>query len=396
MSSFTGQEDALTSLIDDLSSRSYGIPAISVLLKNKPNETLYSHIAGKQNLASDTLITPDTIFRLSSSTKLFTAVAALQCIERGLITLDEPVTTVLPEFANKQIITFEPDHTTNSPKFIHSATEAPITLRQLLTHTSGIGYDILHPVLQAWRKSRNETPRSMSGVATGMFDAPLLFEPGTSWQYGAGYDAVGVLVSRLTGLSLEDYMRRKIFDVLGLESPTFFIRRKEGGVGRLVQCVTRGKDGELVNFPDPTGDDAREEQGSGGLYCSVGDYVTVLIALLKEEPKVLSRETVEALLFSPQLQEGSDAYAGFMAAKYLWGAFSGGAPASAKVNHSLGGLLVEDGEKCTLQWAGGTGTVWIADRKKGVAGFLATQFFPPHDGEATKLRNAFLDLVRAM
>lgn len=260
---------------------------------------------------------------------------------------------------------------------------------------------MLDPTLQAWRKSRNEPAKSMSGYATGMFDAPLLFEPGTSWMYGAGYDAVGVLVSRLNNMGLEAYMRRNIFEPLGLESCTFFIRKKEGGMDRLVQCVTRtgGSEPKLVPFPDPTSDNAAEEQGSGGLYCSVPDYVAVLVDLLQDEPKLLRKNSVD-LLFTPQLEDGSSAMEGFQKASYLWGSFSGGAPDDARVNHSLGGLLIEEGTKgaegarSTLQWAGGTGTLWMLERERGIAAFYATQIFPPMDKQATMLREAFMEEVR--
>ena len=143
---------------------------------------------------------------------------------------------------------------------------------------------MLDPTLQAWRKSRNEPSKAMSGYATGMFDAPLIFEPGSSWMYGAGYDAVGVLVSRLNdNMGLEAYMRQNIFEPLGLESCTFFIRKKDDGLERLVQGVTRTRDSEqqLVPCPDPTGDNAVKEQGDGGMYSSVSDYVTVLVDLLQ-------------------------------------------------------------------------------------------------------------------
>lgn len=358
-------------------------------------------------------INDKTIFRLASSTKLFTAIAALQCVERGQIALDEPVYAYLPELKDKQVISSAlgsmPSATPSSgssetPEFTFTDTTEPVTLRRLLTHTSGIGYDMLDPTLQAWRRSRNEPSKSLSGYATGMFDAPLIFEPGTSWMYGAGYDVAGVLVSRLNDdMGLEAYMRQNIFEPLGLESCTFFIRKKEGGLDRLVQCVTRSRDTEheLVPFPDMTGDNAAEEQGGGGLYCCVSDYVAVLVDLLQDQPKLLKKETID-LLFTPQLEEGSIAMQGFRKASYIWGSFSGGIPSDASANHSLGGLLInESAQGCkeatsTLAWAGGTGTLWMVERERDIAAFYATQIFPTTDEIATMLREAFMKEVKRL
>jgi len=263
---------------------------------------------------------------------------------------------------------------------------------------------MLDPTLQAWRKSRNEPSKAMSGYATGMFDAPLVFEPGSSWTYGAGYDVAGVLVSRLNdNVGLETYMRENIFKPLGLESCTFFIRKKADGLKRLAQCVTRTRDSEskLVPFPDPTGDNATEEQGGGGMYSSVADYVAVLVDLLQDRPRLLSKQSVDLLLV-PQLEETSSAIEGLQKASFLWGPFSGGTPSDAKVNHSLGGLLLKEGlegsknARSTLQWAGGTGTLWMLERERGLAAFYATQIFPPMDEKATALRNAFMEGVKQL
>ena len=108
------------------------------------------------------------------------------------------------------------------------------------------------------------------------------------------------------------------------------------------------------------------------------------------------------MLFTPQLEETSSAMGGFKKASFLWGSFSGGTPGDTKVNHSLGGLLtVEHTEgakdaRSMLQWAGGTGTLWMLERERGVAAFYATQIFPPIDAQATMLREAFMKMVKQL
>ena len=381
---------------------------ITKYLLTSTGKTLLHKTSGFASLDTDARPIDDkTIFRLASSTKLLTTIAALQCVERGQVTLDEPVYAHLPEFKDKQVISSSlgsnpfaaASHSSSEPpEFKLANTTKPISLRRLLTHTSGIGYDGIDPTLQAWRKSRNEPSKAMSGYATGIFDAPLIFEPGSSWMYGAGHDVAGVLVSRLNGnMGLEAYTQQNIFEPLGSESCTFFIRKKEDGLERLVQCVTRTKDSEpkLVPFPDPTGDDAAEEQGGGGMYSTITDYIAVLVDLLQDQSKLLRKESVD-LLFAPQLEEGSSAMNGFQKASFLWGPFSGGAPSDAKINHSLGGLVIKEGlgvsgnARSSLQWAGGTGTLWMLERERGIAAFYGTQIFPPMDEKATTLRNAFM------
>ena len=136
--------------------------------------------------SSATPIDFDSIFQWSSSTKIITAIAALQCVERGLIGLDDPVYEHLPELKGLTVISIVPTGEGIEPELKFTPTDRQITLRQLLTHTSGIGMDNLDPRLQAWRKSRGEEPKAFSGNAIKAFNMPLIFEPGQSWMYGSG------------------------------------------------------------------------------------------------------------------------------------------------------------------------------------------------------------------
>ncbi|KAJ9659732.1 hypothetical protein H2198_002980 [Neophaeococcomyces mojaviensis] len=394
MSSFTTHINALTT------PGTNGIPAVSVAAVNPTGKTLLQHYAGHTLLASTAApISERSIFRLSSSTKILTAIAALQCVERGQLILDEPVIRWLPELREKQIITLAPPETKDDdkPKFSFKPATTEITLRMLLTHTSGIGTDILHPLLRAWRASRNEPPQAVAGSALKSWDMPLLFEPGTSWMYSSGYDAVGVLVGRLNDTDLEGYMQRNVFAPLGLKDSTFFIKRegREEMLGRLVDCVTRTKEGVLVPWPSQTGDNPPEAQGSGGLFASVPDFVAMLGDLIKEQPKLLKRETVD-LLFSPQLQSKDTVKEAFEQARPLWGAMMGELVQGVEAEFGLGGLLVTSDSqglgniKGTLCWAGATGTFWLINRERGVAAVYATQVFPPNDEKGWELMQEFV------
>jgi CubicO group peptidase (beta-lactamase class C family) len=129
------------------------------------------------------------MFWLVACTKLIRNVTALQCVKRGQICLNNPVDEILPELARPQItqaVVSSDDGGAASQGFSLVSAKSTITLRQLLTHTSGLGYDFVYLELMAWRASRGEEPLSLSGQLVKAYSTPLLFEPGEGWAYGGG------------------------------------------------------------------------------------------------------------------------------------------------------------------------------------------------------------------
>ena len=134
-----------------------------------------------------------------------TSIAALQCVERGLLKLDQPISTILPEWLEPQIITgFDSD---NKEPILKSATK-PITLRHLLSHSSGIAYPLLNPLLTQY-----------CGPSLGMKNTfikdqyliPLIYEPGESWEYGPGIEWAGQMIERVNaGMKLGDYLQKNV------------------------------------------------------------------------------------------------------------------------------------------------------------------------------------------
>lgn len=143
---------------------------------------------------------------MASMTKLMTSVAVLQCVEQGKLDLDADVRPLLPEMGKYGVITSFDDEK-NQATF--EADSTPISLRMLLSNTSGHEYDWLNPFLGKWRASRNEVPWSGS-LLTDKSAIPLVFHPGTGFAYGAGWDWAGRLVEIATGMTLEDFMRKNI------------------------------------------------------------------------------------------------------------------------------------------------------------------------------------------
>lgn len=157
-------------------------------------------------------------------TKLMTSVAVLQCVEQGKLDLDKDARPLLPEMGKYGVITGFDDEK-NEATF--EADSTPISLRMLLSNTSGHEYDWLNPLLGSWRASRNEVPWS-GPLLTDKSAIPLVFTPGTGWAYGAGWDWAGRLVEIASGLTLEDFMHKHIvsFSYFQDSFPPQFLRQQ--------------------------------------------------------------------------------------------------------------------------------------------------------------------------
>lgn len=236
----------------------------------------------------------------------------MQCVERGQIGLDDSVGGVLPELAAPQVIS--PSKNTEQG-FTTSPARGPITLRHLLTHTSGLAYDAMQPILREWRKSRDEPFMVMSGRAVPTaHNLPLLFEPGQGWVYGAGLDWAGVLVERLNGgVRLGVYMEANVFGPLRLTSSTLRLPEARPEIEkRLLQMTTRTEKGELVGTVSPLPENAEADSGGMGLITSTADFVSILSELLRDDSVLLTKESVEQM-FTPQFEASGPRYDGLMA-----------------------------------------------------------------------------------
>jgi CubicO group peptidase (beta-lactamase class C family) len=267
-----------------------------------------------------------------------------------------------------------------------------ITVRQLLTHTSGSGYDILNPLLQVWRRSRGEQLMSLTAALPDAVATPGLFQPGEGWAYGGGTDWTGLLISRLTGKSLGEFMRKEIFDVVGCDERIGFSKHD---VGEVVQVVTRNKDGTLK--PHYVAEQ-KSERGGGGLFASSRNFIKILADLVALSPKLLDGEMLD-VLFGPQLTEGSKALSELRKNGPVFGTMTGPLTASlapGEINHALGGLLIlGDNEnlgntKGTMTWGGAFNCLWFVNREQGVAAFYGSSMFPPGVGESSELMGAFV------
>ncbi len=226
----------------------------------------YQGAFGERNVIKNIPMTVDSIFRIASMTKPVTSVAIMQLVESGRVKLDEPAVTYLPELSRVQVLE-EFDVSTGKAKFRPPRT-AP-TVRQLLSHISGFVYESFDPQMHAYM-SAGAVPSVREGDE-GFLKAPLLFDPGTRWEYGISTDWLGVLVEKLSGQTLEAYFRQHIFNPLGMTDTFFDVPPKKQS--RIVAVHQRQQDGSCVEQPLQPFKPARFFSGGGGLYSTASDYL---------------------------------------------------------------------------------------------------------------------------
>lgn len=297
----------------------------------------------------------------------------MQCVERGLLSLDEPVTKVLPELNARRVLE---GYNTSGDPILRDATKL-ITMRQLLTHSAGMAYPGLSPRMTKYLVSIGQWPPPAGGPGTkksivdDFGDLPLLYEPGEGWDYGPAIDWAGKMVERVNaGSTLEEYMRKNIFEPLGMAFTTFRPSRNPIVWEKLVGPVFRtstGPDGTLSSTPPPgflwKDDEAADDFGGAGLHSCAEDYIKILTSLLLDDGKLLKSETVDEL-FRPQLPDpkymqaimDTPEEAAFLAPSF---------GTSVKWNHALGGAVAVDGvpgraDGGMMYWAGMPNSYWVS------------------------------------
>lgn len=354
----------------------------------------YTKVLGKRTLPNGTekpLETSNLIF-LASATKLLTAIAALQCCEKGLLSLDADQASQIPEIAEKGVLV-RYDEATNEP--IYEPLRKAITIRQMLSHSSGLPYFFMDPKIGKWRAAN--PPPKMPRTALQRMVQPLSFQPGEGWMYGVGLDIAGYLVEKASGMKLDEYIRAHLLKPLGVdERDIAFFPVREGMADRMPD----------VNPGDPTGEgksagggmslfDPEETEcfGGHGGYATSGAYIAILQSITANDGKLLQPSSV-AEIFKPQLEpQAKKAFKAALAGP-MGGFLNQGATGSGR-DYGLSGVYVgEDGDggmgKGSLAWGGGLNTVWFMDPSNGVCGFASPQLGLPADGEfALVLKDGF-------
>jgi methyl acetate hydrolase len=340
---------------------------------------IYQGAFGLADLDEARPLRPDALFRIASMTKAVTSTAAMQLVEQGRFAIEDPVAKYLPEFASVSV--FESFDPANGTYRVKPASKL-VTVRHLFTHTSGLGYGFTSSIVRGFK------PQPGDDYPVG----PLLFEPGERWHYGTSTDWLGRLVEKISGLSLEDYFRQRIFTPLGMPDTFYFVPKDK--VARLVTVNRRLSDGSLVKESQQPPTSGFTPIGGGGLSSTASDYIRFTRAFLNggelEGACVLSSSTVALMgqnqigtLGVPALKtampERSEDFSFISDGRDKWG---------------LGFLITADqvsGKRSagSLSWGGINNTYYWLDPTRGITGVIMMQFLPFADHRALAVYDTF-------
>jgi CubicO group peptidase (beta-lactamase class C family) len=346
---------------------------------------LYEGVFGRRRLGDKTAMTRDTVFRVASMVKLITSVAALQLVEQNKLALDDQVPHIDPAIGSPQVL--EGFDAKGLP--LLRPARQPITLRHLLTHTSGLAYRLWDARAVRYAAAIDKLPPAQRKEAPR---SALMFDPGERWQYGTSIDWVGRIVESVSGVSLGIYFRNHILDPLGMNDTAFVIlprqRAREASVHR------RGAAGSLTAEPMEQPSAGRSFSGGGGIYSTGPDYLTLIRALLRggelDGVRILRPETVALMgqnqignvdvgvlkTTNPALSNDVDLCPGI---GLKWG-----------FGHMINVQAIAGGRSAgSLTWGGLFNTYYWIDPDKRVAAVFMTQVLPFADTRALRLYRQF-------
>jgi CubicO group peptidase (beta-lactamase class C family) len=258
------------------------VPGVVVLVV-ATDRVLYHEAFGRMDVARGVDMRKDAIFRIASMTKPITSVAVMMLVEEGKLGLDDEVARYLPAFRSPQVIS-RLDLAAGTWETRPAA--RPITIRQLLTHTSGIGYSWSDPGLALIEKKTGWTSE---------VELPLVHEPGEKWTYGAGTKVLGDVVETLSGQRLDEFLASRVFGPLGMRDTGWSVSPDRHD--RVVTLHQR-KDGRLVETPNPASL-AAQVRGDGRLFSTADDYGRFVRMILGDgqlgSARLLRGETVREM-----------------------------------------------------------------------------------------------------
>ena len=347
------------------------IPGAVVAVVNQDGlMSLRSH--GVRSEANQDPMTGDTVFQIASMTKPITGTACMQAVERGLLALDQPAAEIIPWLGEVQVL----EGFAQTEPILRPPSQ-PITLRNLLTHTSGFTYEVRNSELATWKDCTGNP-----GTGSGKLDSlrqPLSFDPGTRWEYGIGIDWAGQLLEVVSDLSLAEWMHEEIFDPLAMTSTAYDCRPDMQDR----RAATHVLNGDTWKALVSSGEKRTVEfdSGGGGLFSTVTDYAKFMQMLLRGGElagrRLLSPQTVSLmstnsmgdLRVSPVVSQNQKVSSDFE--------FMPGTPKSWGLTFQINEENVQGGRQAgSLSWAGLCNTHFWVDPKAGLGALLMTQTLP--------------------
>lgn len=315
----------------------------------------------------------DHIFRVFSNTKLVTSCAALLLFEGGKFQLDDPIEKYVPQLANRKVLrpgAVSLDET--------EPAKGSITIRQLLSHSSGLSYGIFDPgtaIFKAYNERKVLNPATtLADMIEVLADLPLIYHPGTSWEYSVAIDVVARLVEIISGQAFDKFIQARILGPLGMADTAFVVPEKDQGrlaayyAGADLMDPMKPGLTRIDNSPYPGAylRPVPRLNGGGGLVSTLPDMVALIRSLLPGGPTLLKPETI-ALAMKNQLADG------------VWMRFPMIGELVGKGYGLAGALILEpaplDHADSTgeLYWGGVAGTQWWISPRTNIAGVMMTQ-----------------------
>ena len=346
---------------------------------------------GWRDIARGVPMETDTLFRIASMTKAVTSVAAMQLYEAGALLLSDPVSRYLPEFADMQVLRSIGKPGGAEPR-LESASRA-ITVRHLLTHTSGLSYRFLSPphlapyYLEAdISDGLSQTEGTVGDMVGRLAQLPLLHEPGDRFTYSLGVDVMGRVVEVVTGQTLAEYMSTEIFEPLGMVDTAFYRDRADAeryasistptsdGLGTVSDSPTFSVDRRTIYSAGyPYGTPQTYFSGGAGLTSTISDYARFLMALLNggelDGTRILGRRTVQLMtrdhLVGIGVQDTGQRF---------------GLGFAISADPGLTGGPRSEG---AFGWLGFFNTVYWVDPKEQLVAIIMTQLYPNNESQLT-------------
>ncbi len=345
----------LTEFLDSLPL--LGVPGCDCVIYHK-RKLVYRHQAGFSDIEKQIPVNPNGVYNLYSATKPLTCVAVMQLVEKGLILLDDPLYTYIPEYKTMYI----------EENGERRQAQNAVTIRHLLTMTAGMHYNIRSASIRATVKETGGRVPTLAW-ARAFANEPLSFEPGTRWQYGLCHDVLGGLVEAVTGKTFGEYCRENIFLPLGMTSTTFL--PNEDTERRMMplyvhnpQDKTTTKVSSRCVFRLGT----EFEGGGGGLISSVEDYIQFADMLAsggksQNGEQILRPETID-LMRTNQLATD-------VLKTFIWPSMTGygyGLGVRTMLDRALSG---SNGSFREFGWGGAAGAYLLADPERELSAFYA-------------------------
>lgn len=347
--------------------------AVAIIVRN--GKIVYEKSFGYSDVENKSVLKNDNIFRIASQSKAITSLAVMMLWEEGKFTLDQPVSDFIPEFKNPKVLA-----TFNEKDSSYTTTPAKseITIRQLITHSSGIDYAGIGSKEMKAIYAKAGVPSGIGNNDVVLADKmkilgklPLKHNPGEQWTYGLNNDVLGYLVEVISGLPFDEFLRQRIFKPLGMNDTYFYLPKEkyirlvslyEGKDGKLVKASAKVYDKVDPNYPNTNG---KYFSGGAGLSSTVEDYAKFLQLFLNKGEyngvRLLGRKTVE-LMLTNQLQ----------------------APIGTKYGLGFGLETIENDYQSvyslgTFSWGGAFNTHYWADPKEKLIALIFTNIYnTPH------------------